>query len=660
MKKLYLILSVALAVVAAASCQKESLVNDDNANVPSSPELHTFTATIAAPEGDTKADIADDGIFTFTAGDFIYIFNGNGVSGEDSSDSQAITFPIAKFNWGANKIQSNGTSWDTGDVVAESIKITDEMISDGGKTLTFSSSVVEPADGGKWYFIMANGGSSWSKFYIRSAKDWTKFVLDNSQVDKKKNILCYASIDKSSFSGSIALKHYDSQFRFKVSNNTDYDKVTITPNSGDITDANCIVGNYQVYAGRTPAKFEMLTNGKKDAVVTLSENADEVYYVSTVSERTWTGGITFHLWKDGVEKTQLTINKDISISAGQIIDFGDLAKVRPDYTSLYEKYQAGYDINVGGVIVNKEKYPDAKLLVDGTVLSGSDNKGVYFVSADATISTAGTWGSLFAGGDVIIIGDSNNGKRSTLNITGSYPLSNIPSGEYGVAFKNISIESVSPQPLFNTAGEGKVSWLVLDNCKLVTAGNGMFVFNNYPRNIGKVILKDSEFRIIKDNAYLLTSSSLAVDEVTVDNCIFYSNTSETAYKACLIDCTPAALTITNNTFVNVYSDYSSALFKIPSSLSIQPTVKNNLRYYTLSSVFTTGQYHSILMYNGDTNIANCEKGAVYVPEVNAGIHHAVVRGSWDSRVTQTAGTPFTTADFTNGVFTNTTTYGAKR
>ena len=651
MKKIYLILSVALAVVAAASCQKESLVNDDNTNVPASPDLHTFTATIAA---DTKAATADDGRFTFTAGDFIYIFNGDGVKNADGN--KGIQFNIGYFDYTSKDVQSDGSSWGSGAVVAESKRITADMISNDGKTLTFSTSVAEPADDGKWYFLLADGGASWQSFTIRPDSDaWTRFIVNQNK------IVCYAGIDKASFNGSIAFKHYDSQFRFKVSNISDYDKVTITPNSGAVSNENCISANYEAKRGQN--KYDIYA--KKDVSVALStEDANKVYYVGVVPNRTWTGGIKFHLWKDEVEVKTLTISKDITIGVGDIIDFGDLAKVRPDYTSLYEKYQAGYDINVGGVIVNKETYGEAKLLGNGATLSGTSNKGVFFVEKGAKVLYTSAWNRLFEGGDAIIIGDATDGTRSTLEITGGGLLSYLPSGAYGVAFKNIDIESTATQPLFNAGGSSKVSWIIFDNCKLAGVTNALLLENNFGRAIGKIVFKDSEFRITKANTYFLQSSSCSVDELVVDNCIFYSNSAETAYPAKLFDCTPSSLTITNNTFVNVYSNDWEAMFKIPNALNIKPVVKNNLRCYYTVAFEVAGKSYSILVYNGqDYNDDNCERTPVYVSEVIDNVYHPVIRGSWNGlsgNISSTEGTPFSSADFTNGVFTNTTTYGAKR
>lgn len=655
MKRLFLISAVAIAAVTAASCQKEFIGNDDNTNTPESSQLRTFTATIAAPGTDTKAAIADDGRFTFTAGDFIYIFNGKGVISADGN--KGIQFSIGNFEYTSKTVLSNGSSWGTGDVVAESIRITSEMISNDGKTLTFSTSVAEPADGGKWYFILADGGASWSSFTIRPDSDaWTRFVVNQDK------IVCYAGIDKASFNGSIALKHYDSRFRFKVSNISDYDKVTITPNSGTLSNDNCISANYEAKRGQD--KYEV-TASKEFSVALSADDASKVYYVGVVPNRTWAGGITFHLWKDGVEIKTLKISKDITIGVGDIIDFGDLAKVNKDnYTSLYAKYNDGYDINVGGVVVNKATYGNATYLEDGATLSGTSNKGVFFVAKGATISYTSAWARLFEGGDAIIIGDDTEGSRSTLQITGGGLLSYLPSGAYGVAFKNIDIESTATQPLFNAGGSSKTSWIIFDNCKLAGAVNALLLENNFGRTIGKIIFKDSEFRINNNNTYFVQSSSLAVDEITVDNCIFYSNSAETAYSAKFFDCTPAALTITNNTFVNVYSNDWEAMFKIPSASEIKPTVKNNLRCYYTVAFEVSGKSYSLLMYNGqDYNDGNCERAPVYVSEVISNVFHPVIRGSWNAlsgNISSTQGTPFSSADFENGVFTNTTTYGAQR
>lgn len=655
MKRLFLISAVAIAAATAASCQKEFIGNDNNTNTPESSQLRTFTATIAATDTDTKAAIADDGRFTFTEGDFIYIFNGSGVINADGS--KGIQFRIGNFDYTSKTVLSDGSSWGTGAVVAESIRITAEMISNGGKTLTFSTSVAEPADGGKWYFILADGGASWDYFTIRPDSDaWTRFFVNQDK------IVCYAGIDKASFNSSIALKHYDSRFRFKVSNISDYDKVTITPNSGAVSTDNCISAIYEAKRGQN--KYEV-TTAKEVSVALSADDASKVYYVGVVPNRTWAGGITFHLWKDGVEIKTLKISKDITIGVGDIIDFGDLAKVRPDYTSLYEKYQAGYDINVGGVVVNKSTYGDATLLTNGTELVGglkydTYNKGVFFVEKGATVTCTTPPARLFCNGDVFIIGDANDGTRSTLNLSTTSGSLYVPDGAYGIAFKNMEINNTISQPLFTAGSGSKISWFIFENSKLTGAVNAMVLENNCSRPIGKLIFKDSEFRISKNNTYFLQSTACTVDEYVVDNCIFYPETDGSLLSNPVIfACLASSVTVKNSTFINLHNTQLFGSNGTAYPANFAPTIGNNLRYYTVAPASGT----SAIFHLGWTGVdpANLTAGGVYIQGGNTNGTAFKPAYSADSVVDIILDSdPFSSLDFANGVFVNTTTYGAKR
>ena len=342
------------------------------------------------------------------------------------------------------------------------------------------------------------------------------------------------------------------------------------------------------------------------------------------------------------------------------------AKDPSDYDSYYALYNDEGDINVGGVIVNKATYGEAKLLKDGTVLSDDSvipstyNKGVFFVEKGATVSYTSAWKRLFEGGDAIIIGDATDGTRSTLVITGGGLLSYLPSGSYGVALKNIDIESTASQPLFNGGSGSKVSWLVFDNCKFAGVVNALFLENNFGRNIGKIVFKDSEFRITKANTYFLQSTTSTVDEYVVDNCIFYPETDGSLLgNPTIFACRASSITITNNTFVNLHNTQLFGNNGTTYPADFAPKIGNNLRYYTVAPAAGT----SAIFHLGWTGVdpVNLTPDGVYIRGGNTNgtafkpvySENSVVDNVLDSD-------PFSKLDFANGVFTNNSNYGAKR
>lgn len=342
------------------------------------------------------------------------------------------------------------------------------------------------------------------------------------------------------------------------------------------------------------------------------------------------------------------------------------AKDPSDYDSYYALYNDEGDINVGGVIVNKATYGEATLLKDGAVLSDDSvipstyNKGVFFVEKGAKISYTSTWKRLFEGGDAILIGDATDGSRSTLVITGGGLLSYLPSGAYGVAFKNIDIESTASQPLFNGGSGSKVSWLVFDNCKFAGVVNALFVENAFKRNIGRIVFKDSEFRICKANTYFLQSTACTVDEYVVDNCIFYPETDGSLLgNPTIFACLASSITITNNTFVNLHNTQLFGNNGTTYPAAFAPKIGNNLRYYTVGPAGGT----SAIFHLGWTGVdpVNLTPDGVYINGGNTNgtafkpvySENSVVDNVLDAD-------PFSKLDFANGVFTNISNYGAKR
>ena len=342
------------------------------------------------------------------------------------------------------------------------------------------------------------------------------------------------------------------------------------------------------------------------------------------------------------------------------------AKDPTDYDSYYALYNDEGDINVGGVIINKATYGDAKLLKDGDVLSddsvipSSYNKGVFFIEKGATVSYTSAWKRLFEGGDAILIGDATDGSRSILKITGGGLLSYLPSGAYGVAFKNVDIQSTASQPLFNGGSGSKVSWLIFDNCKFTGVVNALFLENNFGRNIGKIVFKDSEFRISKNNTYFLQSTTCTVDEYVIDNCIFYPETDGSLLSNPVIfACKASAITVTNSTFINLHNTQLFGNNGTTYPAAFAPKIGNNLRYYTVAPASgTTAIFH--LGWTG-VDPANLTAGAVFIKGGNTNGTAFKPVYSENSVVDTVLDTdPFTSLDFSNGVFTNISNYGAKR
>lgn len=474
------------------------------------------------------------------------------------------------------------------------------------------------------------------------------------------------------------------------------------PVKAKVEASDSIFSSVDYVSGNTTVTF-YLNNGKYftcpvvadfSCVVKTEDSVVSVEYGSTVELTVEMKGIASAIvtcpygWKSVLSKSSLSITSPAKDAAGadfegtvsilavstngySVITSVSVKAVAPAkdpsiYDSYYDLYNEDGDINVGGVIVNKATYGEATLLKDGAVLSDDSvipstfNKGVFFIEKGATVSYTSAWKRLFEGGDAILIGDATDGSRSTLKITGGGLLSYLPSGAYGVAFKNIDIESTASQPLFNGGSGSKVSWLIFDNCKLAGVVNALFLENNFGRNIGKIVFKDSEFRICKANTYFLQSTSCTVDEYVIDNCIFYPQTDGSLLgNPVIFACLASAVTVTNSTFINLHNTQLFGNNGTTFPANFAPKIGNNLRYYTVAPASGT----SAIFHLGWTGVdpANLTPDGVYIKGGNTnGTTFKPVYSENSVVDTVLDSDPFSSIDFDKGVFTNTSSYGAKR
>ncbi len=644
--------SISIIILAAAaaltlSCAKEAAPEQTPEAAKSEVSGgHTFTATMGQ---DTKVNIADDGACTWKAGDYILVFNGYGALegstehenvGYDTSADNKYQFNGKAFGWGAATITYDG------EIVAESIKVTDDMISADGKSLTFTTQVAEPTSdhySTNWYFIAMSDWSMYAYAFFRNdgSVNWYAIQLYRIQsqtvlTSSERSILCWGEcpVGKESFT----LYHHDSQLRFTCSS-TDYDQVTFEAN-GDASASNCINPNRKIYPKRVASygastwsstyqsyyeydrstdKYSDGTNQCDKMYVTLSGNADDVYYVPVPADYTWANGITITLLKDGTAVKTLTINKSITTTHGQIINFGDLASVTPakTYTSYYEMWEDGKAITIGDTKFDPADYSDwtvKHITADATktdVFVNNSTSVICFISPDAKV----TWDAIAypATGSFVFIGDEI-GTRSNMVFTNRF----VPKGGVSlVAFKNLNVSTTSASDAsvrnyngFVQAADGAVTTAIVDDCQVdltLTYGNGSFLSGS---NGGwqNIVIMDSDFIFpgYKDSGIFTNQNGALIavnrgDSVSGGRIVFtnnlcytsdgkspyYFNSSNTQLKlGCGVflgsaNSTFHSIDVENNTFIGAF--YEISLFKTLTDNQLVDTdgsltIENNLCY----------------------------------------------------------------------------------
>ena len=131
------------------------------------------------------------------------------------------------------------------------------------------------------------------------------------------------------------------------------------------------------------------------------------------------------------------------------------------FSNLYEAWEAGMDIKIGGVAYNKASYGAGTLVDEGTV--AVSQPGIYFISKDAEVSI----NEAAYKGSIMFIGNTPGSRSSVHVISGcDYFLGTETSEHHVVAFKNVSIKNDNTGRRIMSVAPDAIGRIVLDNCYL--------------------------------------------------------------------------------------------------------------------------------------------------------------------------------------------------
>lgn len=131
------------------------------------------------------------------------------------------------------------------------------------------------------------------------------------------------------------------------------------------------------------------------------------------------------------------------------------------FSNLYEAWEAGMDIKIGGVAYNKASYGAGTLVDEGTV--AISQPGIYFISKDAEVSI----NEAAYKGSIMFIGNTPGSRSSVHIISGcDYFLGTETSEHHVVAFKNVSIKNDNTGRRIMSVASDAIGRIVLDNCYL--------------------------------------------------------------------------------------------------------------------------------------------------------------------------------------------------
>ncbi len=305
-------------------------------------------------------------------------------------------------------------------------------------------------------------------------------------------------------------------------------------------------------------------------------------YIALAPGLDLTKGFTVNAYdKDGNVLYALRSDKEFKTVAGKIIDLGTLE----NNISCYAMWEAGEDIEIGGVTYNKATCGDATLIADGGTVP-SDKVGVFFLKGEATVAALGLTSGTKK--DVILVSDSYGGARAKVKFSSS----TVSIAVNSLAFKNVEMETGTGADLFKIT---QMETLTMDGC-LVTVNRPIADMSG-SFNITNLCLQDNDFIIGSSSEGLLVTGASDEDSgdlgtYTIEDNVFWSASPKEWH---IVKSDPGhglklqKLEISLNTFYNLYSgtfgDSTPKAFVMLGKITSAATFDSNLVY--TGSIFTT-------------------------------------------------------------------------
>ena len=259
------------------------------------------------------------------------------------------------------------------------------------------------------------------------------------------------------------------------------------------------------------------------------------------------------------------------------------------YSNLYEAWEAGMDIKIGGVAYNKASYGAGTLISEGTAAVATP--GVYFIAPGAEVSL----NQCVFKGSVMLIGNESGTRSSVHVINGcDYNLGSESAEHHVVAFKNVSITNDNLNRRILSVASTNIGRVVLENCYL-GLNEDILWRQKAGQNLNDMSIIDCDIRVMNDKddrgrALIQTWNGAAADytlgSFTAKNNVVWSDGEPRPFY--FIDARFAngiefaAVDIENNTLYNVAGvDTGSRRGLVTvNKISGDVTIKNNIAYQT--------------------------------------------------------------------------------
>lgn len=230
------------------------------------------------------------------------------------------------------------------------------------------------------------------------------------------------------------------------------------------------------------------------------------------------------------------------------------------YNTLYEKYEAGADLTIGGKVYNKSVYGEAKLIsseADAEITQTSNAPAVFFVDPSVTAIKKDASVSHIR---LVIIGNDPS-QRSNFKLTDQIKL-NVDSNnriEEELVFCNINYSSAEYTANYPVVQNANAAYkrVCFDNCRIeLNPGKPLSYISPNNRSIENLIIENSEIKVEGTPGNFMfinaNTSTATYSNITLRNNILYWDGAMANFKVFNgKSATVSSVVIENNTFINI-------------------------------------------------------------------------------------------------------------
>lgn len=352
----------------------------------------------------------------------------------------------------------------------------------------------------------------------------------------------------------------------------------------------------------------------------------------------------------------------------------DQIKAKTTSDSYWAEYQAGFDIKIRDMVINKYTYPNAELISMANIsqFTRFETDKVYFLSTDV-VPTAATTVKKYL---VLINDNPSNPAKITLGDAMSFMLDYSEDIGEGFLCKDLIIDcAANTKYMFSFgAGENKsegcaFNQFVMDGCTVKLGAGPLlahFSNGNKATSIKNLVLESCRFILTGDASKIITlnnaNPTFANSTFSIKNNIIYTTSETKQVKLNLLVYANAYtnFVIERNSFINVIPDPSQAYVQtIPdnNSLLAKNIVWNNVggtaRCHWISS--KKDEATSLEKANYEDNLVFDQSGGQWLYFRNSnGLPAGMTNGM--KLLTES---PYASLDFATGTFVLTDTYNGK-